>query len=79
MRRGALLSLSRTGETGQLERGARMLYSDYIYGVADSRARFEEVLRASEQARLVGFASSTKDPPKSLFARSAALVMAMFR
>jgi hypothetical protein len=49
-----------------------MLYSDYIYGVADSRARFEEVLRASEQARLVGFASSTKDPPKSLFARSAA-------
>ena len=56
-----------------------MFYSDYIYGVADSRARVEEALRTSEQARSVGFASSTKDPPKSLVARSAALVMAIFR
>ena len=56
-----------------------MLYSDYIYGVADSRARIEEALRTSEQARSFGFASSTKDSPKGLVARSGALIMAMYR
>jgi hypothetical protein len=56
-----------------------MFHSDYIYGVAESRARIEDFLRASEQARSVGYGRSTKDPPKGIVARSAALVMAMFR
>jgi hypothetical protein len=56
-----------------------MFYSDYVYGVAESRLRVEEALRVSEHARSVGYVRSTKAPLKSMVARSAALVMAMVR